>query len=280
METYNAPQINGIPIGCLMFADDVILLSHSKTELQNNLNTLEQYCSKWNLQVNTNKTKIMKFTKNGHICKDVFTYKNQILECVQTYKYLGIEFCSSGTFKHAQKALVSKASKALFKIKSITRNVNLKPSTIIKLFDQLVEPILLYGSEIWGPTEIKVKPDGTFPLFEACDKLSAEYLHLKFCRYLLGCNRTSPKAAVRGDLGRYPLLIKIWTQSIKYLTYIKGKDSASLVYNSLLEQQNINKSNSWLSCIKQITNVSEITEYQIMNKLTQISKSQICSTQN
>ena len=40
-------------VHCLMYADDVILLSHSATGLQSNLDKLQKFCSDWCLKVNT-----------------------------------------------------------------------------------------------------------------------------------------------------------------------------------------------------------------------------------
>ena len=53
---------NGINIGMLKFylllyADDIVLIGESPQELQNALKLLEDYCDRWKLRVNTNKTK-------------------------------------------------------------------------------------------------------------------------------------------------------------------------------------------------------------------------------
>jgi hypothetical protein len=50
-------------ISSLSFADDLVILSESQAGLQNSLNKLEKYCYKWQLKLNTNKTKIMIFQK-------------------------------------------------------------------------------------------------------------------------------------------------------------------------------------------------------------------------
>ena len=42
---------------CLMYADDVILLSETPAGLQNSLSHLQKYCTKWGLEVNIKKTK-------------------------------------------------------------------------------------------------------------------------------------------------------------------------------------------------------------------------------
>ena len=46
---------------CYFFADDTVLISESLSELQILLNKLSSYCKKWNIFVNTDKTKAMLF---------------------------------------------------------------------------------------------------------------------------------------------------------------------------------------------------------------------------
>ena len=58
---------------------------------------------------------------------------------------------STGSFKRAEQTMSDKASKTLFKLKALLSSAYLKPDIAMKLFDQLIKPIALYGSEIWGP---------------------------------------------------------------------------------------------------------------------------------
>ena len=60
---------------------------------------------------------------------------------------------------------------------------------MMRLFDTLVKPILLYGSEIWAH-------EGTELL---------EKLHLRFCKYILLVNRTTYSDMVYGEIGEYPI---------------------------------------------------------------------------
>jgi hypothetical protein len=47
----------------LLYADDVLLISESANDLQNTLNAFSLYCKQSTLKVNTNKTKMMVFSK-------------------------------------------------------------------------------------------------------------------------------------------------------------------------------------------------------------------------
>jgi hypothetical protein len=40
----------------ILYADDTLLLAESAEEMQSELNYFDEYCEKWNLNVNTNKS--------------------------------------------------------------------------------------------------------------------------------------------------------------------------------------------------------------------------------
>ena len=95
-------NVNGKDVHCLMYADDIILLSKSAKALQEKLDILNTYCKDWCLTVNTSKTKILIFNKAGRLIKHSFRYGNENIECVSNCKYLGIWFSSSGSYSYAQ----------------------------------------------------------------------------------------------------------------------------------------------------------------------------------
>jgi hypothetical protein len=62
-------DLNGKLVFCLLYADDIVLLSESAQGLQNLLNKVKIFCDKWNLQVNINKSKVMIFNKSEFFLK-------------------------------------------------------------------------------------------------------------------------------------------------------------------------------------------------------------------
>jgi len=243
--------INGTQTNCLMFADDLVLFSETATGLQNMLNKLEHYCTKWQLRINLKKTKVMIFNKGGHVIKRFkFTYNSEALELTQKYCYLGIVFTSSGNFNSALDALNDKASKVLFKIRQFDTRQHL--SLTIKLFNNLVVPILRYGCEVWTPYLMKGLNENNFS--HICDSSTVEKIHNKFCKYLLGVHRKASNVAVKGELGRFPLLIELLCHSIKNWSRICDVSDFSILKSTYVEACN-NMSfvpNSWASNIKGI----------------------------
>jgi hypothetical protein len=49
-------QLIDTKLNCLLYADDLLLLSESKEGLQSCLDSLKAYCDRWKLKVNLNKT--------------------------------------------------------------------------------------------------------------------------------------------------------------------------------------------------------------------------------
>ena len=85
-------ELAGIRISSLLYADDLILLSTSKSGLQSCLNKLASYCENNCLSVNLKKTKVVVYCKNGRLSTDRFCYANIEIENSTSYKYLGIIF--------------------------------------------------------------------------------------------------------------------------------------------------------------------------------------------
>ena len=156
------PKLVSTPINCLMYACDLVLMSRSESGLQILLNRLGEYCRKWRMEVNIEKTKAMKFSGNGHKCNSVFLNNGKPLENVPKYKYLAIEFSSYGSWRSANSNIKS-GKKALFLLKGYICSGNIKPGLGLKLFDQMIRPILCYGSEIWSAF------DGNKKIFQNID---------------------------------------------------------------------------------------------------------------
>lgn len=137
-------------LDCLMYADDLVLLSSTSQGLQQKLICLSQYCNEWYLKVNLNKTNILVFNKSGKLINDKFTYKNEVGHNTSQYKYLGLNFTYSGSLEYSENYLVNKARKAYFRLIKDFLSFNSNISVSIHVFNHTIKPILLYGSEIWG----------------------------------------------------------------------------------------------------------------------------------
>ena len=104
----------------LMYADDIVVFSETAEGLQNGFNCMYQYCQKWKLSVNTQKSKVMVFRKGGMLRRNThFYYGEHELEIVSKFTYLGIVFSTGGAFTEAQQALPGQFLKAIFMLNKV-----------------------------------------------------------------------------------------------------------------------------------------------------------------
>ena len=110
----------------------------------------------------------MVFSRGKIRNKPVIYYGDQTLDVIFNYTYLGIVFNYNGSFNLAIKRLYDIGCRAMFEIlkKKKGRAMCLDIDTQLKLFDVMVIPIILYGCEIWGFSNLNL----------------TEKLHLKFCQ--------------------------------------------------------------------------------------------------
>ena len=105
-------RIGKTEISCLLYADDLLILSETETGLRASINKLHSYVKKWKLNVNIKKTKIMVFNKMGRHCPLPILLGNQVINSCLEYDYLGTTFTPSGSFKLARESLYKKTRKA------------------------------------------------------------------------------------------------------------------------------------------------------------------------
>lgn len=216
-ETCEPVTLHNTQLSCLMYADDLVLISQSSVGLQNCLNKLSAYCEEWNLTVNLDKTKVMVFNKSGRKnVKDTFTYNDEIIENCTEYKYLGIIFKPSGIFSNAISLLCKKAAKALFCVKKMLYSEKNDVLSHLKLFYSCVSPIMLYCSEIWSLNIVK----NTKTLESQYFSMESVKLQLKFAKGLLGVNSKAVNTAVLAELGMYPISIQALKSSIGFWLHV------------------------------------------------------------
>ena len=141
----------------IMYADDTVLFASSKENLQKCLNGLKQYCDKWKLQINTDKTKIIIFSKQKNNIENInFTIGDENIEIVKEFKYLGVTFTHNGNFNKNLIDLKEQGNRAMFSIIKKARKGKLPIDIQFDLFDKLVIPVILYGCEIWGYSNVSI----------------------------------------------------------------------------------------------------------------------------
>ena len=83
-----------------------------------------------------------------------------------------------------------------------------------ELFDKLVVPVILYGSELWG-----------FTAFEML-----EVFFRKFLKNILKLNKSTPNGMVYGEVGQLSLQTKIDQRMINYWLRLSIKNETTIAY--------------------------------------------------
>ena len=224
----------------LLYADDTIIMAESAEELQRALDALHEYCHKWKLTVNPSKTKVMIFSRGVIRVFPAFIFGAVHLEVVREYVYLGVKFYCNGKFEHAKLKQTEQANKALHALLWRARKLHLPVDMQLDLFDKCVSPVLLYGSEVWGFSNLEI----------------IEVFYRKFAKQLLHIRQSASSLMVYGELGIEPLYYTIVRRMCTFwLRLVQGKESkiSNMLYK-LTRRLHYDPTNDfrsqWLDCIE------------------------------
>ena len=144
---------DGSHFNCLLYPNDLLLISSSAEGLQQSLNRLSKYCQDWLLNINPTKKRVIIFQKKSRksiIDKYKFLVNNENIEIVNNYTYLGVNFSTNGSFTNHEEKLKEKTRRSIFATRWYLDFLRLPTNISSKLFDTLFLPILTYFSEVWG----------------------------------------------------------------------------------------------------------------------------------
>ena len=149
--------------------------------------------------------------------------------------------------------LSMKGKRAIFALNSRIKISLLPIPLALKIFSSQILPILLYGSEVWGPySELN---------FQSWDKNIIEKTHTQFIKRLLGCDIHSPNLMIRAELGMRPLLCKIIKRSTLYMKHIESVNE-TLANQALDYEISLDDDCNILSLVRSFTPYfSEINHY-------------------
>ena len=251
----NSPELGDTPIKHLLWADDLSLISTTIEGLQKLLDALHDFCSYWGLEVNTAKTKVIIF-KKGHRRgrAEKWYYNGRELEVTHTARYLGFIFSSTGLWRQHKLLSIEKANRALRPLLSFFyRNRNLPGELFRNLYMSLIDPIVLYGSEIWGVYYRTRDGDDTVSrLMTSLAMLDKPML--KFFRIILGVHRSSASVGILMEFGVNTVFARVVHRIINYWTKISCLPETHIMKKCLIKQAVMMDQGMkpWLSYVKEI----------------------------
>ncbi len=176
----DAPTLADVHIWLLLFANDLVLTSESEVGLQQQLNTLQQFCAERGFIVNMEKTKAMVFNSVDP-CQE-FVFKGDAMERVQTFKYLRILLETTPNLDNVMEHLTATSRCSLFTLNHRCAELRIMDIKLrYDLFNTLMRSTASYACEVWVDSK----------------KIEAiEVVYRRFLKSLLGVRKTTSTSIV------------------------------------------------------------------------------------
>ena len=221
-----------------LWADDLYLVADSTSSSQKQLDNLSKFCAPNQMLVNDIKTKFMVYGSSEKIS---LTLDGKVLEQVDQYKSLGTILNTVKTkkgvmFRYNTDYLNKKARNATFGIRQKLKFLGkIPPSQWFHIYESMIEPILTYGSDLWGA-------------FSTCTE-DINKIYLWFIRLVLSVKTTTSNKITMGEAGIIPPRIKCHENVILYFIRLNSMRCTSVVRNVFIELERLHNlgDNNWYS---------------------------------
>jgi hypothetical protein len=245
-------RVGNTPVPLLLYADDIVFLASTQAELQQLLDIFSDFCAIFELTVNMVKTEVLVFSRSRVGVRAEIFYRQQIVPQKTKYKYLGIWFWATHGAKLGGQALLEAARVALFSVeKQIRVDQITNPAMAFHLFDSLVAPILLYGSEIWG-----------------CygKAIEADHLHIAFIKRILRLPTATDTITVLAESDRLPMQTKMAEAQARFWKRLHSlQDHSRILHLAFTEHLELVRNNKkcWgtysFGCLRNIMDIPDIS---------------------
>ena len=235
-------------ISSLVFMNDITTTISDINQLKDMLTVLEYVCNKWHLKINYKKSGVLIFNnKNSNTDNSKVIVGNKAYSIKTKMKYLGETLTNDLKITQHLKEKKTNIQSILHVCIYITKNEilsQMKTRTLIKLYETTILPTLLYGCETWyiNREDIKELTDIQFTIIRTILKLPI----------------STPKPALLGEIGDFPIELNIGERKLIYLH--KAITSKTRI-NDISHIQIVEYSNNKESIINQ--NIKLLEKYNI-----------------
>lgn len=140
------------------YADDTAIYTNSKLSntlirrLQNALNKISDYLTKWKIKINTQKTQAIIFPFNRSYRRTPtidMQFQNNNIEITNEVKYLGVTLDKKLNFKSHIENTKMKTIKCMYSLYPMLKSTRLSIKNKNILYKTVIRPIITYAAPIW-----------------------------------------------------------------------------------------------------------------------------------
>ncbi|MDG2633017.1 hypothetical protein P7M35_24665, partial [Vibrio parahaemolyticus] len=202
-------------ISSLLFADDVVLLAPSNSDLQLSLGRFAAECEAAVMRISTSKSEAMVLSRKRVDCP--LQVGGEVLPQVEEFKYLGILFMSEGRMEREIDRRIGAASAVMQALnRSVVVKRELSQKVKLSIYRSIYVPTLTYGHELWVVTERM--------------RSRIQAAEMSFLRRVAGLSlRDRVRSSdIREGLGVEPLLLHIERSQLRWFGHLVRMPSGRL----------------------------------------------------
>uniref|UniRef100_A0A8C6M4A0 Reverse transcriptase domain-containing protein n=1 Tax=Nothobranchius furzeri TaxID=105023 RepID=A0A8C6M4A0_NOTFU len=200
-------EFGGRRISSLLFADDVVLLASSSSDLQLLLGRFAAECEAAGMRISTSKSETMVLDRKRVACH--LRVGGEVLPQVEEFKYLGVLFTSEGRRDREIDRRIGSASAVMRTLsRSVVGKRELSQKARLSIYRSIYVPILTYGHELWVMTE--------------STRSRIKAVEMSFLRRVAGLSlRDRVRSSdIREGLGVEPLLLRIERSQLRWFGHL------------------------------------------------------------
>jgi hypothetical protein len=274
------PKIGNLLVPLLMYADDVTALVTSPEHMNRLIEHIQLFCKLFGMKINASKTFAVVFHQKGvhglnsrKLQRDCsWIIDDHPIEIKHEAQFLGLLFHDTKGCMAAPSALAAKGSKALYSMLALMKGHHINQSAFLcRMFDQLVNPVLSYGCQVWGPDVCITALSANNVLNRS--KVVQEGVHIDFLRRIGGLPSSSPLWILFKEFGRMPLhfqwlalCARFWSKTVAPIDPGKPTTHNELLIASMKDNIRlaISKCNCWVSnFLKCMVHINVLTQNEV-----------------
>lgn len=201
-------KLDPLKLKIVSYADDIVITAvafnaiGACNKLSNAMKIVEEWCHETGLNVNPNKTNVLRSYKNPRATNktkmtDILLF-NTPLKVVEEIKYLGVFFDSKNNFKFHIEYAANKALRSLWACRAmVSKTWGLDPKKMMWVYKQIILPRVSYGSVVWWHKARSHKKE--------LDKIQRTALML-----ITGAVKSTPTKGIESVLDVNPIHLEIY----------------------------------------------------------------------